>query len=110
MLTCNAPAYTIEPYLTQYMKGIVIKSDGTIVKHQMWKFDLKFLQEVVGGNIQLVTTQDGKDMIINEDGIAKDLPLNAIASKILHKDYREDPAVMMAVLGDVFVFLKGKLK
>lgn len=44
------------------------------------KFTLKELQAHVGGYIQLVKTKRGNQMLVDEDGIDKILPVNPTAS------------------------------
>lgn len=92
------------------MKGMRIMPNGERRIYQRWKFDLKFLQEIVGGNIELLSTFDGKDMVVNEDAMSLKLPPNLWATAYLHPDYKEGSENPVAVLGTVFIFLKGKLK
>ena len=43
-------------------------------------FGLKELQEAVGGYIQLVTLKTGKILVVDEEGLLKNLPLNTKAT------------------------------
>jgi hypothetical protein len=41
---------------------------------------LEDCQKVVGGFVEMVYLPDGRQMLVNEDGIAKQLPYNPVAS------------------------------
>lgn len=41
---------------------------------------LKMLQDAVGGYVELIPTTDGSQFYVNEDGLSKRLPINAVAS------------------------------
>lgn len=43
---------------------------------------LEQLQEAVGGLIQIVPLQDGRYMVVNEEGLILDLPYNKAASRV----------------------------
>ena len=64
----------------------IIKTDGTkqIIEPKDGKvFSLKELQEAVGGYIELVPLNDGKLMVVDEDGKMKaDTQFNREASRI----------------------------
>ena len=38
-------------------------------------------QKIIGGYVQLVPLPDGTQMLVDEDGLAKELPLNVSASE-----------------------------
>jgi hypothetical protein len=80
-----------------------IKADGTevTVKPLHGKtFTLEELQKYVGGFIELVYTNDGKEMYLNEEGKLKCLPVNRTASLL----YMGDDLIV----GDVLVCGKGE--
>lgn len=61
-----------------------VKTDGTEENFQFKDpFNpLRELQEKVGGTFEVVRFQGSKRMIINEDGLAKELPFNYAASRL----------------------------
>ena len=78
----------------------LIQPDGTvapITPKNGTDFQLDELQEIVGGDIQIVRPpgMPGVIMVINEEGKLKDLATNPIASKFWHAG---DPIVGNAVL------------
>ena len=46
---------------------------------------LEELQKVVGGFVEVVTLADGRQLVCNEDGQSKGLPLNIEASSLMNK-------------------------
>lgn len=50
------------------MKALVIPVNGEVHVVERDNFDLTFLQQTVGGYIELVSLPDGADMYINEEG------------------------------------------
>ena len=50
-------------------------------------FELEELQEVVGGYIEIVRLNDGRIIIVNEDGSSLNLPVNIEATNILRRDH-----------------------
>ena len=50
-------------------------------------FELEELQEVVGGYIEIVRLNDGRIIIVNEDGLSLNLPVNIEATNILRRDH-----------------------
>lgn len=80
----------------------ILKTDGTTEAFN--DNSLEGMQRVVGGWIEIVPTHDGKDMVINEEGKLKDLPLNEKATemaRIFAEDY---------IVGDVIIAEKGEIK
>lgn len=80
---------------------VIITPDGrihpVIPDHNAQTFQLKQLQAIVGGYIEVVTARDGRRMVINEQGKLKGLPINPTATKLYrYGDY--DP-----VCGDVLI-------
>lgn len=72
-------------------------------------FDLKFLQKVVGGSIQITYTRDKKTMVVNESGMIDGLPVNEKATELLHSDFKRGFGFPVSIHGDVFIFTKGRL-
>lgn len=91
------------------MEGLVIHPGGEQQVVCRETFDLKFLQEVVDGSIQLVKDVESRDMVINESGTIDGLAENQRATELLHSRYKEGWAHNVKVHGSVFILLKGKL-
>jgi len=47
---------------------------------------LKYMQQYVGGLIQIIDLSDGRQIIINDEGKLKELPYNKEATEIANKD------------------------
>lgn len=60
---------------------------------------LEYLQDFVGGLIEVVPLRDGSQLIVNEEGLMKELPHNQQASELAMRD----------IVGNALV-LKGKGK
>jgi len=61
----------------------IIKADGTIEEIGDGEITLAVAQEAVDGFIEVVKLGDGEDvLLVNEDGLARNLPLNAVATKL----------------------------
>lgn len=60
---------------------------------------IKVAQELVGGYVEVFTLADGRQMIMNEEGRVKGMPLNMEASDIAQRH----------IVGNV-VILSGKAK
>ena len=73
------------------IKATVYDVDGTsvqILPNNGKSFTLKELQGVVGGLIEIIRLPETKEIIIvNEEGLLKHLPHNAVASAIWRKAY-----------------------
>lgn len=69
------------------MKAIVIRANGTEaeVKPKGKTLTLEEMQAAVGGYIERVTIRGG-EVYVDEDGIAKGLPLNLKASQMAGMD------------------------
>lgn len=50
-------------------------------------FELEELQEVVGGYIEIIRLNDGRLIIVNEEGLLQGLPVNIEATNILRRDH-----------------------
>lgn len=62
------------------MKAITIK--GTIIRLDEIENDLRALQHAVDGYIETLGLQDGAVMIVDEEGLLKEKPYNALASLV----------------------------
>jgi hypothetical protein len=81
--------------------AVLITSDGveTIVKPANGQFTLEELQGFVGGWIELIRTNDGRQMWLNEEGKLNRLPLNWKAT-LLTRGIVNDNDV---IVGDVLI-------
>lgn len=103
-------------------KGWLLMTTGERIRIE-GKFTLAFLQKMVsgpgqtntdGGNrsgwatIEVLKTEDGEQMIVNEEGKMLELAHNSEASSLLHDSYfRQLPEDSPGVLGDVVVVDAG---
>jgi hypothetical protein len=81
----------------------LIRPDGScseVLPKNGKDFSLKEIQKHVGGYVQFVTGQNGKNYLCDEDGIAKRLKPNKVASERIGTD----------VLGNVLELLPDELK
>ena len=60
-------------------------------------YTLEELQEAVHGNIEIIHLNDGRLMVVNEEGLLQRLPYNMYASAIAHQSGLGD------IVGDVVV-------
>lgn len=84
------------------MKAQLIKTNGTEteIEPQDGKFfRLKELQKLVGGYIEVHTLDDGRLIVINEDGLSMGLPQNALATVAAHNLFTTG----RGVVGDVVI-------
>jgi hypothetical protein len=77
------------------MKAFVIRADGTSaeINPKGKKLSLEEMQAAVGGYIERVTVRGG-EIYVDEDGIAKGLPLNQKASEIAGMNLRGNALVL----------------
>ena len=88
-------------------EALLIRANGTTKKVTPKKgshFNLNELQGYVDGNIEMTETKDGKYLIVNEEGLLKNLPVNYKATG-LYK-YGE----INIIVGDVIVCDKELIK
>ena len=81
-----------------------IKSDGgmTLVEPANGRdFSLTELQKFVGGYIDLVRLPDDRLMVVNDEGLLLDLPMNHTATRITSGGY---------IAGDVLVCKASEVK
>ena len=50
-------------------------------------FELEEMQEIVGGYIEIIRLNDGRIIIVNEEGLNLNLPVNIEATNILRRDH-----------------------
>lgn len=84
------------------VKGDVYKTDGKVYDFTKMKeqITLKFLQESVGGYIQIVPLGDsGKSMVMNEEGKLMSLPINEKATAL----FRHHNGGQDYIVGDAIV-------
>lgn len=65
--------------------ALLMKANGTeetIRPQDGSEFSLEELQRLVGGYIEVVPTPQSKDLIVNEEGVLKALPVNKKATMI----------------------------
>ena len=62
---------------------------------QVSELDLKTMQGLVGGHIELVRLDDGIDLFVNEEGLLLGLPLNRI--------FKRADGAEVPVVGDAFI-------
>jgi hypothetical protein len=71
-------------------------------------FNLKELQEFVGGNIQMLRMPTGKTLVCNENGFNLDLPINKLATLLVQKGY--NGAKTQDFVGDVLFVENCEIK
>ena len=80
----------------------LIAVDGTTTTHEFpQERVLESLQELVGGNIELLRFDDGRLMIIDEEGLIKEKEANWIATQIIKNDasmFSRTPVIVGPVL------------
>lgn len=84
------------------MKAILIKTTGdeTEIEPECGQyFGLRELQNYVGGYIEVVHLEDGRLMILNEEGNLLGLPQNKIATVMAHNAATQ----RNGIVGDVVV-------
>lgn len=50
-------------------------------------FELEEMQEIVGGYIEIIRLNDGRIIVVNEEGLLQGLPVNIEATNILRRDH-----------------------
>tara|TARA_R110000824_G_scaffold367834_1_gene557062 strand:+ start:290 stop:559 length:270 start_codon:yes stop_codon:yes gene_type:complete len=89
------------------MKAQIVNTNGEVrsVKPKNGNiFELKELQKIVDGYIQILRTRDERVMVINEEGKIKNLPYNEIATS-LYVYGNHDP-----IVGDVIVMDRNQMR
>lgn len=89
----------------------IIKSNGEEVEVKPGNgkfFTLKQLKSFVGGYIEIVETNDGRLMVVNEEGKLNALPVNKEAT-LLYK-YNSQECIADIIVGDVLVCKKSQIE
>ena len=82
----------------------IIRADGSVEEVEMPKKDgLSFMQQVVGGYIEIVRIPDGRLMVLNEEGKLLRLPLNTKATALYNN-------LNDVIVGDVLVGTRKEIK
>lgn len=90
---------TMNKNIPTTFKCSIVKFNGTIIDQNVArsKMKLKHLQDIVGGNIEIVMIANDVLMLVNEDGLNLGLPHNKAATDMCDPVYGSD------VFGDAFV-------
>jgi hypothetical protein len=93
--------------ITRVAPAMLYKTGGTVEEIQVPDGNncLSILQKAVAGFVERVTTTDGREMWINEDGKLRGLPLNHKASMLWEGSDFGDP-----ICGDVVITIAGLVK
>ena len=85
----------------QMIKIRKIKADGTEVELTVHESEitLKFMQEHVGGYIQIISLNERQSLVLNEEGKILDLKPNSRATFMMRERYRTTDYIV----GDVLV-------
>lgn len=86
----------------------LIRIDGTTVEVfpvNSSVFTLEELQTMVGGKTELLAMQNGNYMLVNENALTGDYPVNKKASDILSADW----TVKVKVFGHAFIVHQNQL-
>lgn len=85
----------------------IIRTDGTVQANQPASEDGYTLAElraaIGGGYIDILHLQDGRLMIVDEEGKLKDLPVNAQATELWRQGREGRAAAAGQILGDALV-------
>ena len=65
-------------------------------------FELKELQQIVGGYIEILPMKDGRIMVCNEESKLLDLPRNAQATALIAFPSPDEIRAMLAVRNDIY--------
>lgn len=79
-----------------------VKADGTVtevVPSKGTKFTLEEVQEFVGGYVERLKLPHRTVMLMNEEGIPRNLPLNEKASSVAGRDILGDVVIMPHGMG-----------
>lgn len=103
--------------------AFILRVDGTTEEIKNTK--LETLQEAVGGLIQIVTTEKGQDIVVDEEGKLKNKPVNEMATQLWRDSLIESMVDskfdsdsvnvcfgnwMEVIVGDVVIAEAGEIK
>lgn len=74
-------------YQVKNVNGVYTPETSEVKPQSGKTFSLSELQGFVDGYIEIVKLNDGKIMVVNEEGKLKDLPFNHAATKIYAETY-----------------------
>ena len=77
--------------------------DNTTITFSDVHMSLEKLQEIVGGYIRIVKLSDGRTMIVDEEGLLKNKPLNKPATELAQPSIHSNDYIV----GNVVVLDKG---
>lgn len=80
--------------------GTIIKADGTttpVVPSKGTRFTLTEVQEIVDGYVERLRLSRGEVMLVDEEGVLKEKPVNRSASEIAGR----------MIVGDVLLLPRG---
>jgi len=90
------------------LQTMIIKSDSTMKDAKPDngnKFTLQEMQYIVNGFIEILRSPGGNYMVVNEEGLLLDLPINKKATAI----YREEFGGKDVIVGDVLICSKNQI-
>ena len=87
--------------MSKLAKGVVITAEGSVTLKYFndEKPTLEEMQKIVGGHIEFIRFNATETMIVNEEGLLNDLPLNKSAINYLYEYSVDD----YQIVGDVLV-------
>ena len=99
--------YSHAEYLEESIRLIKGKEKMKAIKStKVWNPNsrptLKEAQEFVGGNVELVTLSNDRQLLVNEDGIFEDLPINEEATSQV-KRYAPHAWMVGGIRGNVII-------
>ena len=103
----------VQAHIRALLSDSIIKSDGTVVGGIFPKngsdYSLKELQHFVQGYIKIIylDKQQYCCMVVNEEGMLQNLPINAEATKIYKEAFPDSNRV---IVGDVFYCNSERIK
>jgi len=84
--------------------AFILKVDGS--KETLDNVNLETLQKAVGGFIEVVPTNDGREIVLNEEGKLQGLKVNLMASALAEGVIAENDRIV----GDVVICDMGEMK
>lgn len=92
------------------MKRQIIKTGGEVINYAPQAgthYELEELQNIVGGDIQIISLHDGRQIVLNEDGKLNALPYNSLATDIAHEAH----AIFDSdyIVGDILICKEGDI-
>lgn len=91
--------------------GKIIKTNGQVIDVEPENgltYELQQLHDIVGGYIELVRLNNKEYMVVNEEGKLYNLPFNAMATSLYHKEVPQ--AKDDFIVGDVLVCYQDEIE